>query len=928
MSAWVHIFIGWLVFFQLSAHAQRAKVSLKFMKSEVMAVNEEISDLIVKVKNEDSRVADAKIDIMLAEGLELVSKNNFSISLNAGDSVFLPIKVFIGKRARSGIPLELNVRLLDVLNQDVVTASCHIQVGVKKNVLLYTQVSSLLLEQNTDSIKIPVRVLNMGNTAQKISLVVGYPSFVEGGDFQVSRSLSLPASKDTIISFNRRVTKRMFINEGFDVNITGLYANGELFNAAYVKVHIAKTSRNYQLQDEYDSYDNNSLTVGSQGLFGQNEAYLFLGRGNVDLPNGRLNYNLDALVYRDSRFSPTTVRNTNIGYENAMMGMRIGNINKNLDLNLSGRGAEFFLNDTSRNNQYGVGYLSSGSNLLGDRYFPGFSGGKSAWFSFVHSVKRWQWNSDAVYERSPFLNAESFLLNNQLRLKSKHVSYSFLFNTGRSAEYLHGNKIRFGLAAGIDLIGSLKDFNFNSINYLSTGYYPGMRQGALSFSERMTYTKSGGSLWTSLDYYNYRPKRLSAISFFNPEYGSLRVEFGTSAKVFGKVNLSLFPFYNVEKNNSFLFISNGAGAITLESWNIGTTINVPLSADQYCSVNFENGLYKTSIDPRTRFHFKSNANYCYRFFSLNAMFQSGSFYIGEVVSSQAGISAENYIVNITPTVQHKLLRNKLRLEMGMNYSNTRFSGKGLQLTGRSEYELLPKIIWFASLNHNRYTFINGQYQTSILEMGITKKLRDINLKSQEESLQLFLYKDINQNGVYDTSDSVATNALVYVNDVAFVTRGDGTVTYKHLPAAEYLISFPRLKGWYAPDLRIDFKMKQRIEIPLQKTGALKGGISYLFNEFSYEVGQQKEGVLIMAMAENGQVYVTRTNLTGQYVFYLPIGSYQLSINMESLSGEVECIENGMMVMVSDRAVKTMDMVLKVKQRKVETKRFVSPSLKK
>ncbi|RZJ81081.1 MAG: hypothetical protein EOO20_25445, partial [Chryseobacterium sp.] len=184
------------------------------------------------------------------------------------------------------------------------------------------------------------------------------------------------------------------------------------------------------------------------------------------------------------------------------------------------------------------------------------------------------------------------------------------------------------------------------------------------------------------------------------------------------------------------------------------------------------------------------------------------------------------------------------------------------------------------------------------------------------------------NGVYDETDSLAKNFLVYVNDIVFISGKDGTINYKNLPQGEYKISIPKIKGWYAPDQRIHFEKKERIEIPLQKTGTLRGAVSYSYNELSYEIGQQKEGLAITAMGENGQSYLTRTNTDGSYIFFIPTGKYTIRINTETLPPEIENLQGDQHTEIIPGEIKSVNLILNVKQRKIETKRFSSPSLRK
>lgn len=186
---------------------------------------------------------------------------------------------------------------------------------------------------------------------------------------------------------------------------------------------------------------------------------------------------------------------------------------------------------------------------------------------------------------------------------------------------------------------------------------------------------------------------------------------------------------------------------------------------------------------------------------------------------------------------------------------------------------------------------------------------------------------MNENGIYDPEDSAAVNAYVTINNMIFIAGADGTVKYKKVPAGFYRISVSPLQGWFGQEKLIpSLTRDMRIEIPMQKTGVIKGSISYVFNQFSYENQKNKEGVLISAVNSRGTRFTAMTNEDGQFVFYLPAGEYDIDLRKENMPEEVESMNNYKQVPISPQEVFLANFVLKVKERKVETKKFTSPSL--
>ena len=266
--------------------------------------------------------------------------------------------------------------------------------------------------------------------------------------------------------------------------------------------------------------------------------------------------------------------------------------------------------------------------------------------------------------------------------------------------------------------------------------------------------------------------------------------------------------------------------------------------------------------------------------------------------------------------------NKLRLEAGVAWMNNSYSGNSSFITGRTEYDMLPKTGIYSVYNHNRF----NSYQFSILEVGITQKLSLPKAGAVNSDLEVIIYKDMNQNGIFDQGDIREEGHLLYINDAAFISDTDGSVKYKKLPLGNYRISISNVGGWYAPDQFIKLeKKKHRIEIPLQRTGTLKANLIYSFNEFSYEINQNLRGITIVATDENNMRYLSKTNMEGQVVLYLPLGKYSISVDESNLPPEVEIEKNIPKIALDAENVQNVTIKLIVKPRKIETKKFVSPN---
>ncbi len=907
---------------QLQAQTNDTLIVLTPSKTLVNASNEELVDLTLKLVNKRSVPLLGIVSINPEKSINMISKNKTTVSIKPGDSLFIPVKVFVTKKTVSGQRHAIRFVLSDESNNLIMATETIVQVSAKRNVNLVSLVSSILIDASTDSIRIPVRISNPGNTVQWVTIIDRFPSVFQNQAFHSTQEFTIQPSSDTLLTISKPVTRKMFQSEGFDVTFTGLYSNGDVFGMAYVRVQSGRSDRAYHDPTLSDSYNANSISLSSQGMFSSNESYLLNGQGNLELKSGNLGYSVDYTQWKNS-YSQSMMRNTWLSYETGNMGITAGNINKNMDINLSGRGANLFLNDTTNNDSYDIGFLNGNSNLIGNDSYNFLPSGSAGWIGYTHRKEDSEFSTSMIYEVNPLQNSNSAIFGNSYTLsKFKGLRIVASLSAGHTQHRDSISLVKPSFASGLNISGTIKKIVINSSNYISSGYYPGMRRGAVSFNERITYMRERSNIWAGFDYNFYAPKTFSTFTLFMPKYSTVRAEVGMSGTIFKKMIASVSPLYFQESNNAFQLPGSTKEIHTLNYWNINTSFNYPISNNQYLALNTEGGYFNTSFNEQLRFHFRSNLNYKRGIFNLSSTLQFGTFYIGEAVNNFLRSQESPYILSIIPTIRKNFYRDKLRTEAGMAIMNNSSYGSSSFITGRVEYDILPKSSIFTSINHNRFS----NYQFSLLEVGITQKLSLPKVGVVSSDLEVIVYKDMNHNDIFDQGDIKADGHLLYINDIAFITDASGSVVYKKLPYESYRISMSNTKGWYAPDqyIKLD-KKKYRLEIPLKRTGTIKGNLVYSFDQFSYEINRNLQGITVVATDENNVRYVTRTNLEGQIIFYLPIGKYTLSVDSTNLPPEVEVEKNIPQVVLDSENPANLTIKLIIKPRKIETKKFVSPN---
>ena len=711
-------FLPFLNSTELRAQSSDSLIVFETSKQTVNASNEELIDLTLKLVNRGTNTLSGIITINPENTMNLISKNKTDVSVKPGDSLFVPVKVFITKRTVSGPSHFIRFILSDTNNNLILATETRVQVSAKRNVNMVSLISSILLDASTDSIRIPIRISNPGNTAQKVTMINQFPSVFQNESFHATLEFTIQPTADTLITVTKPVTRKMFLSDGFDITFTGLYSTGDVFGMAYVRVQSGRSDRAYRDPLLDDSYNANVISISSQGMLSQNQAYLMNGRGNLELSSGNLGYSLDYTKWKSS-YSPAMMRNTWLSYQTDKVGIMAGNINKNMDINLNGRGASIFLNDTTNHDSYEVGFIDGNSNLIGNGLNNFLPPGSAGWATYSNVKEDYQFSTSVIYEVNPLQNTNSAIFGNNFALtKIKGFRIMANLSAGHSTQMDKLSVIKPSFASGLNINGTIKKLVINSNNYYSTAYYPGIRSGALSFNERVTWLRERSNIWAGFDYNHYAPRTFSNYQLIKPVYSTLRTEIGISGTLFKKAVVSIAPVYFKESNNAFQFQGSDNAVQSLSYWNINSSLNYLISNGHYFSLNTESGLYSSTFDDRSRLHFRSNLNYKNGIFNLSSTLQFGTFYIGEAVNNFLRDQESPRIVSIIPTLRKSFYRNKLRMEAGLAWMNNSYSGNSSFLTGRAEYDLLPKTGIYSAVNHNRF----NDYQFSILEVGITQKL--------------------------------------------------------------------------------------------------------------------------------------------------------------------------------------------------------------
>src|SRR5690606_32133283 len=108
---------------------------------------------------------------------------------------------------------------------------------------------------------------------------------------------------------------------------------------------------------------------------------------------------------------------------------------------------------------------------------------------------------------------------------------------------------KFGGAVEVNLFAKHQNFTMTSNNYWSSGYFSGLRKGALNLIERVSYTTGKYNFWTSANILRFSPQYLSTSETSINEFTTQRYDIGASLQL-NNFGVTASPFYYIESRTN------------------------------------------------------------------------------------------------------------------------------------------------------------------------------------------------------------------------------------------------------------------------------------------------------------------------------------------------------------------------------------------
>lgn len=385
--------------------------------------------------------------------------------------------------------------------------------------------------------------------------------------------------------------------------------------------------------------------------------------------------------------------------------------------------------------------------------------------------------------------------------------------------------------------------------------------------------------------------------------------------------------FSTEKSDVFLGTTYSRVPVEFNSATLSATLNYSTADNKNrFTLTHAQGLsnFRDATDPKHIYNFQ--VNWYYKDLMLSTNYQHGNFMLYE--GNRNGVlNADTEKFSAIASYRISLLDKKLNMNLSTIANLDTQFGNSFAFNGNFDYRLFRTTKIFGNYNYNRYSRDGFNTGNVYYQMGVSQDLPvigDETVKYSNGTIKIFTFYDLNNNNTYEPeTDKPARGIKVKINNTIFISGDDGNIKYRKVPYGEYTVKSAE-NDWIGEANKIDLQQKEIfLTLALEKTSILKGKVVYeKTSKIQYDVQEYLAGIPVIFRNAAGKTFTFYTGAQGEYTAYIPIGSYQVSLDSQVLQKNVYIDENIRNVEAQQNTVKVIDdFLLKVKEKKVEIKKF-------
>ena len=228
-----------------------------------------------------------------------------------------------------------------------------------------------------------------------------------------------------------------------------------------------------------------------------------------------------------------------------------------------------------------------------------------------------------------------------------------------------------------------RSYNINSSNFLSSGYYPGVRRGVIQLNERIGRQLGKVGVWAGYSLYKYNPSQLQELnSFYSYGRGNSRFEAGTNFSLSRNTRMSITAKQQTDEGVIGYSSQEEQATSKMHSLRLTESINWrSRNSEHSVGLSAENGFTKIPFIDGRQFQLRVNANWNYRIFTLNSYYQQGDFTIYEAYRN-ALEGDSNYRFNVSGGVRKDFFGKRVKTNLNINYNRNSYSGDNWTYSGQ------------------------------------------------------------------------------------------------------------------------------------------------------------------------------------------------------------------------------------------------------
>lgn len=900
------------------------------LRSDIVFKKGEIISNVLCVVNESKKKLSFVTDISAPSAWQPFTSKNRVWELEAGDSVYVPIRVVPKSSYTGSSRFMFSVFLYtpedDFLGYTMFTAFTEKQLKWELNV----SDSKIYLLNNDNHVPFSASLFNEGPEAQTIQMqMVGLSR-----NFIVTDSLNKDLNRKpittTLESFHDTTFHMLFYEKIHEKNSSHIdidnYNPFKQLESKKYSVYFRSVSPTPSEIGRYQSSKrvefirlSNELEVNRYGsdvlpmevdmnvhsLFGNQPVMNIFMRGNTEFSNQSMLSYMVQSYFDNNHLSTNPLLNSSyfLGYYHNKFDVQFGNIYGGIpgvSIARGGKGIKgrYFIDNK---NSVGLFYTQGPSLIKSPEYF-------STGFSYQHRSRWLNLNTTNGHFRNTNTNQQSNVgtLSVGTSILKNH---NFTLNMGMSQNLrTDSNNVNYGYYAG----GSIGGRYFN--NRLSSSVY-GMYYSPLFAGAKIE--RYNGNFLVSYNHFNkwkliYRTiyNNRKYINANNYENVSNTLTFQNT--ILKSLNFTPNIFYNILTNNSFIVHSRGLG----------------LGFGRYDIITNSRGFFNVNlgynrallIENKDRFFLQTGGMFQFRTWSLMARYS-----LGNVVFSRSMylLQADKnpQTINVSVRNQYETPFKGLLLQNQLSYNFATFAGHTVNF--------VPEIFLYTSSEWRFRLF--GEYSIykrgSVEDVFYMSNVEDVEapqwngafnvgfgvrkefgmpipfVKNDYASVECVAFYDVNGNGKRDKDEQVLENVVVRINGFEAITDKNGVAYMKNVPKGVYewkTFSLEYINGWfpYVED-SVAIYQSGTLYVPYTRGVKVSGKVFVDREQFSAFGDRELDLSRIKITAVNHKVYNTLTDKNADFSFYLPKGKYIISMDEKVLGGRFQLLQNNFEFDVDD-----------------------------